>query len=328
MSIFKLIPLAIQILKPTLTSSLGVFYKALTEPAWVISVLSQAMHKPDEKKDEKLPYEIPKYESNMRYCNSDDSYLSPSKFIQSDAPEIIALANSLGAFQKSDWDYANSAFRWVRENISFRVQQPDQSALGTLKTGKATCIGKMHLLAALLKCGGMPIRFRIDTIRTEQNLVVFAEDIYSKSEMNEIIRSSTDFINNFPHQLLEVKIGDRWILGEPSVNPELAASLGYPIPKLGDDPSLSWVGGYGGNYIYLDKFPNLIMGFMNLGFKLYVKLLPGVAYTTDEGLKEMEEKGRNILKQYGSIEKYDKEKRSKKAHEVTAMELSSMLKDI
>ncbi|HHH78135.1 MAG TPA: transglutaminase family protein, partial [Thermoplasmatales archaeon] len=88
------------------------------------------------------PYEIPEYREGMPYNKSNERYLRPTHLCESNAPEIIALANELGAFKKSDREYAESVFEFVKNNIKLSFVGLD-GAVATLKRGSGTCLHQL-----------------------------------------------------------------------------------------------------------------------------------------------------------------------------------------
>ena len=49
-------------------------------------------------------YELPPFEEGMKCAISDEKYLRPTLHCNQCAPEVVALANKLGAFKKSEYD--------------------------------------------------------------------------------------------------------------------------------------------------------------------------------------------------------------------------------
>jgi hypothetical protein len=306
--------------EPAARSCIRLASEAVKHPVVFISAALEVMKKSTET-EEKLPYTIPEYSLEMKHCDSKDPYLRPTHSIQSDAPEIIALANSLGAYQKSDWDYANAAFEWVRDKVAYGID-PDSTALGALKSGKGQCISKMNLLAALYKCGGLPTRFRMDTIGVEQQAVELFGSALSR-EIRMVYDSLYDIITNvFPHQMLEVQIEGRWVAADPVAPPEIACVLNYPITKLGDDPSKTWAAKYGGEFFYIDSYPFIFMAVIQLFFMF----LPSFCKMVNDGYKEASQRGRDILKEAGGVEAYNA--RFERTYEKKSEELSSMMQKL
>lgn len=82
-------------------------------------------------------------------------YLAPDAIIESDHPEIQALAAELRTFARDDVDFARAAFEWVRDNVShsFDVHDPrvTLTASEALRERVGLCYPKAHLLVALLR---------------------------------------------------------------------------------------------------------------------------------------------------------------------------------
>ena len=57
----------------------------------------------------------------MKCCDSEEKYLRPTLFCNHKAPEVVALANQLGAFKKSDYEFAKSAFHFVKEKMPLEI---------------------------------------------------------------------------------------------------------------------------------------------------------------------------------------------------------------
>ncbi len=96
----------------------GVFYVL----KMVLSNLGtfQMLRKPTTKPVSMRPtpdYAIPPYSPDMKSCNSEEKYLRPTLFCNCRAPEIVALAHALGAYQKSDREFAEAAFEFAKRKI-------------------------------------------------------------------------------------------------------------------------------------------------------------------------------------------------------------------
>ncbi len=87
-------------------------------------------------------------------------YLKPSKYIDYDNPEVIALAKSLSFSLDSKEEIAKVCFEWVRDNIKhsvdFKLNPVTCKASDVLKYKTGYCYAKSHLLAALLRANEIP----------------------------------------------------------------------------------------------------------------------------------------------------------------------------
>ena len=89
-----------------------------------------------------------------------NQYLKYSEFINSEHPEIQALATQLKSNLQSDVEIAKACFEYVRDSIShswdFKIDQITCKASDVLLHKTGYCYAKSHLLAALLRANGIP----------------------------------------------------------------------------------------------------------------------------------------------------------------------------
>jgi len=269
----------------------------------------------------KPDYEIPKYESWMKVNNSDELYLRPTKSSESTAPEIVALAHKLGAYKLSDWDYANNVYRWVKNNV--KLSLGGGTAVETLREGHAFCIQKSNLLIALCRAGGLKARYRATpSIELDQRMKDFVTELTRALELNESFGSIlSDFLNILPgHELAEVQVDGRWIPADPTFQDELEAVAGYPISKLGDDPSNSWVGAYRKDFYYMEDGPRAMRPIF-----LYFKRYMGLRYKLEKVLDQSAEIGRKVLEEVGGIEKYNERFKGMRKYEGVRKEVGDII---
>ena len=114
-------------------------------------------------------------------------YLNPTACINSDAPEVSELANSICHGLSSDKEKALALYYWVRDEIRYNpytavVEQEALSATATLAAGEAWCVPKAVLMAALCRSSGIPARLGFadvvnhlstERLRTTMNTDVF-----------------------------------------------------------------------------------------------------------------------------------------------------------
>lgn len=150
-----------------------------------------------------------------------EPFLASDSIVQASAPEVIALAQSLRTNNRDDLAFMKAAFEWVRDRIdhSFDVANPRVTLTATdvLAAGVGLCYAKSHLLAALLRCEGIPTGFCYQRLIAEPRHVI--------------------------HGLIAVHVFGRWHRLDPRGNNERISSsfaltdesLAYqPNPKLGE----------------------------------------------------------------------------------------------
>ncbi|MFJ9313689.1 transglutaminase family protein [Pimelobacter simplex] len=89
------------------------------------------------------------------------AYLGADEVVETSAPAVVALAARLGAGEAGDRvAFARAAFAWVRDEIAHAGDAGDPrfavSATEVLADGVGWCYAKAHLLAAVLRAGGVP----------------------------------------------------------------------------------------------------------------------------------------------------------------------------
>jgi len=88
-----------------------------------------------------------------------DTYLSSDRFIQSDHPEIRAIADSIAAGGYTGMELAVEFAEWVNSYVSNKtMSQGFGSALDVLYSREGDCTEHSVLLASVLRAGGLPAR--------------------------------------------------------------------------------------------------------------------------------------------------------------------------
>ncbi|MBD2180067.1 transglutaminase family protein [Planktothrix sp. FACHB-1355] len=92
-----------------------------------------------------------------------NEYLATSDVIDFDAPNIQAIANKLSQQAKTDVEIAKKAYEFVRDNIAHSCDINGKvvtcEASSVLRHQEGICFAKSHLLAAILRCMGIPAGF-------------------------------------------------------------------------------------------------------------------------------------------------------------------------
>jgi transglutaminase-like putative cysteine protease len=178
------------ILKQMVPGEFAVFMAVITHPVDLVRMMRngaalKSQMKSTGKKERQLPYVIPAYREGMRHSKSNEANLRPTYQCESNAPEIIAMANELGAFQKSDWAYAEDCFNFLKNKVDFTFSAPVRGALHTLRIGEGMCFDKVSLFVALCRAGGIPARYKMYN-------EAFTQPIYEGFALNRILRSTYD----------------------------------------------------------------------------------------------------------------------------------------
>lgn len=121
---------------------------------------------------------------------------APSFGIESDAPEVIALAEELTAGKTAE-EAARAVFDWVAREVRYDYQKaaswrvdPDEGALRTLSTRTGVCRDYAALTVALLRAGGL--------------------------EAHVVTGKAGSGFRVVGHAWVEVRLGERWVEMDPT----------------------------------------------------------------------------------------------------------------
>ena len=257
-------------------------------------------------------YTIPTYSLKMKSCISEEKYLRPTLFCNCQAPEIIALANQLGAYQKTDQEFAEAAFEFAKRKIILE-QTPIDDVPQILQRGTGTCLHKISVFIALCRTAGIPARYKFFALTLLDNWAAPALD------HAPLLKQWSDAMGYFlVHGEGEVLIDGNWITADVGAEPERQASSWMPITKLGESGKGLWLFPIPGSIIIRESIP------LGLGIPsriLMNHLVPNSVAGINIGILEQIEKGKKIIEEAGGEVAYDIEARRRRGQERIKNEL-------
>lgn len=269
----------------------------IRHPVIILQIKKISKNKKNVKKSKPvLSYELPDYKANMKHCTSNQKYLRPVRLCNTNAPEIIAMANKLGAYQVNKRSYAENVFHFVKNNIKSTNRQIFGS-VKTLKEGYGSCFDAVNLFITLCRCGGVRARYKI-YLHNEP-----PEGFNSLSEsMGTDVTSGMAILTSF-YTVAEVNLDGKWIECEVSSNPELDAYWNVPIARFGEN--CGKVGGwFPDDVLHLEKLPYRII----IPTNFLMKLTSDMLHEINSRVEKEREEGRRKLEKIGR-ENYDKKAR-------------------
>ncbi len=247
-------------------------------------------------------YTLPVYSPEMKSSVSEEKYLRPTLFCDCRAPEVIALAHQLGAFQKSDRAYAKAAFEFAKRKIILE-QHPIDDVTNILHRGTGTCLHKITVFIALCRAAGIPARYKFFA------LTLLDEWAAPSLDRAPFLKQWSDAMGYFLlHGEGEAFIDGKWITADVGAEPERQASTRMPITKLGEDGKGLWLFPIPGSTIIRESIP------LGLGIPsriLMHHLVPNSVAGLNIGILEQIEKGKKIIAEAGGEAAYDIEARKK-----------------
>jgi hypothetical protein len=242
-------------------------------------------------------YELPPFAEGMRYCHSSERYLRPTRYCNPRAPEVIALANTLGAYGKPDLAFAQAAFEFTKEKLTLKIA-PIGGVEEVLRRGTGTCFELISAFIALCRAAGIPARYKIfatNMVQTWREAVIDVDPLLQK------------WYDSLGYFLLEGEgeayVEGQWMVAHVGPTAERQAAAGIPITRLGEDALGTWFTARPGTIMRLQSLP--------LGLAARSRLLhaisPGSMERVNISVQKQIERGRRVIESAGGLRAYDQE---------------------
>jgi hypothetical protein len=246
-------------------------------------------------------YNIPKCHKDMKFCDSNEKYLRPTLYCNSRGPEVIAIANKLGAYKKSDYKFAETAFHFVKEKLSLEIL-PFDSVENTFKRGTGSCYHLISCFIALCRAAGIKARYKVFAM----NLIKAWYDMIV--EVDPLIKKWYDSMGYFMLEGEgEAYIDGKWVVAHVGPKAERQAAAGIPITNFGEDSIGTWFELIPGTLMRMESIPYGL----GASTRILKKLAPGSMERVNISIQKQIKKGAQIIKEAGGLEQYDKKVRKK-----------------
>jgi transglutaminase-like putative cysteine protease len=159
-------------------------------------------------------------------------YLTPTAYIDSDHPEVIAKAAELIKDCRTEREKVEKIYYFVRELpydilSAFRyLAQGRRQASDVLAAGTAFCMGKASAFVALCRAGGIPARIGFQQLHCPD-----------KPFMSEEVRELWGDRKLPWHSLGEAHVDGRWLRLDATIHSALANAKGMPYTREFDGAS-------------------------------------------------------------------------------------------
>lgn len=151
------------------------------------------------------PYSVDAITARVRERASGRRFLGATPLVESDAPEVRAIAARLIERHGSPQDRARAAYDYARTMLNVRKEAQNRGALYALQTGGGDCTEYAAVFAALSRAMGIPARLTAEFL--------FSEDDSRFSQPN--------------HHSAEVFIDGRWLPVDPNLAVDPSFGYGY-----------------------------------------------------------------------------------------------------
>ena len=156
--------------------------------------------------------------------------VSPGRYIDSDAPEVIAFARRAASGAHGEIDTIVKVYRAVRDGIVYDpyVDFADEAnfrASTVLAAGRGFCIGKSALLAAAARALGIPAQVGYADVRNH----LTSPKLYQRIKTNVFLW----------HSYTDLYVNDAWVKATPAFDSVLCQRVGLePLEFDGRSDSL------------------------------------------------------------------------------------------
>jgi hypothetical protein len=240
-------------------------------------------------------YDIPEYNPNMKFFKKDEKYLRPTLYCNSHAPEVIAIAHELGAYQKSDREFAEAAFNFAKRKVTLEMM-PLDGVENTLRRGTGTCLHEITVFVALCRAAGIKSRYKLYSL----TMIQAWEDTMI---VDPLVKKFQDAMGYFMiHGEGEVFLDGKWVVCDVGPTPERHAATKTPISRFGEDSIGMWLNAVPGTIMYTESLPyglNIMMRFVQ-------KIAPMTVDKVNKNILDEINLGKKILKEKTEKE-YDEE---------------------
>ena len=239
-------------------------------------------------------YELPSYDESMPYCDCDERYLRPTLYCNSHAPEVVALANELGAFEVSDREFAERAFDFAKRKLTLEMlPMDDVSAI--LRRGTGTCLHEISVFVALCRAAGIKARYKL---YAPELIEAWSDTFIVDPMMQEWYDAMGYFML---HGEGEAYVDGSWEVVDVGPTPERQAATGIPITGFGEDSIGVWFAPRPESVMHLESFPYGL----GLLLKLATVVAPGTIAKVNTNVQQQIESGKQLLAKVGGEEAYN-----------------------
>jgi hypothetical protein len=245
------------------------------------------------------PYDLPAYRQGMQHCTSNLKYLRPTRWCNPREPLVIAMANELGAYELSDWEFAEAAFWFVKTKFTAEFT-PLNSVSDSLRRGTGMCYHMNSVWVALCRAAGIKARYKTF------NMLLPPSMTNAKTESG---RATVNIFNTgMPEVEGEVCIDGKWVVGHVAMRPEYLACGYLPIPRFGEDAiGLTFPLAPGATIKRFESTPL----WMWLLAKAITSFIPASMERANLKILETLLRGSQVIEEAGGLEAYDRAARSK-----------------
>jgi hypothetical protein len=257
-------------------------------------------------------YELAPVTPGMPVFRSRERYLRPTRYCDPCAPELVAMARSLGAYQKPDYEYVKAAFEFVKEKLPIEIC-PMDGVVDTLHRGTGTCFHLISLFIALCRAAGIKARYKMFAMNM---IEAWRETLV---DPDPLVKKWYDGLGYFVIEGEgEAFVDGRWTVAHVGPTAARQAAAGLPITRFGEDSIGLWFFPRPGTIMRFESIP------LGLGraTALVHRISPGSMERINVSLEKQTERGCRVLAEAGGVAAYDERVRRGKGPRLPTLDLT------
>lgn len=149
---------------------------------------------------------------------NDTTFLSPSKFCDSESKIIGQAAKNISHNSTSQIETARRIFYWVRDNIKWELGLTPDTASDTLLRGAGSCTNKANLAVALWRYLGIPAGYHVMEVKARRYLGVLCTETFGQFMKETSL-----------HTYCSILLDGKWIKVDPTDDVRLSNSVQHLV---------------------------------------------------------------------------------------------------
>lgn len=160
--------------------------------------------------------------------------MRPTKWCNPREPLVIALANELGAYELSDYEFAETAYWWVNTHLATEIVLLNDMS-ETMKRGTGGCAHMVAVFLALCEAAGIKGGYKF--FKTMLDDVLWDLNMDQILDLTEEEQATISRVFNIQqgHYEGEVCIDSKRVVAHVEMRPEIHAHSGVPIMRFEED---------------------------------------------------------------------------------------------
>jgi hypothetical protein len=242
------------------------------------------------------PYELPVYHKGMKYSNSKEPYLRPTRWCNPREPLVVALAHDLGAFELPDREFAEAAYWWMKTKMWYAMTSFDGPS-ATIRRGSGMCFHFTNTYLALCRCAGIKARYKTFQMKFRE----LEREVFT--DVDPGFASVFDMAGGTLGEAeCEVCVDGAWTTAYLAQTVASTAATGWPITEFGEHAEGTYFNAIPGSIKRFESIP-LRLG---LSLKLSNILAPATMERLNARMVRIQKLGLQEIEDAGGLKEYNK----------------------